>query len=324
MIRRRPTTESQLHRTAVQAVTDLSALLGCSSPDAACVGKFIRAKVPRAFRRPLEEEEIVDLEALYQSGLEDGPAVGVRLVLEEVLQSPFFIWRTELGGGLSKAATKTSAVRLTPYEMASAMSFFLADSAPDDALWSKAQAGTLAEPDVLAAEADRLMALPEVKSNLWKKAGAWLGIGKTREIHKETYFFPDWTPTVKAALAKSAELFLTDVVSHGGLADLLSSRRVYINEELGKLYGIPGATGSELVPIEVASDERGAGIFTQPAFLAAYSRPSRGDPIHRGLFIYRSFICGAPIPPPTPAFLAKAATFSRGRYRATVGRPAWG
>jgi Protein of unknown function (DUF1592)/Protein of unknown function (DUF1588)/Protein of unknown function (DUF1595)/Protein of unknown function (DUF1587)/Protein of unknown function (DUF1585) len=291
------------HRIALRAVADLPALLRCAAPDTACVDTFIREQVPRAFRRPLEAEEIADLQALYQQGAVDGPELGVRLVLEEVLQSPFFIWRTELGANTAPA--QPGPVQLTAHEIASALSFLLLDSVPDDALSSKANDGTLADPQVLAAEADRLLALPAVKANLWKMAATWLGLAKTQAIHKETYFFPDYTPTAQAALAQSARLFVTDVVSHGGLTDLLTSRRVYVNEELAKLYGIPDVTGDALVPVEDQSGHRNAGIFTQPAFLAAYSRPTRGDPIHRGLFIYHSFICAAPIPPPSPEFLAQ-------------------
>ena len=50
----------------------------------------------------------------------DGPAVGVRLVLEAVLQAPSFVYRTELGTAVGDSAA-TARVALKPYEIASAL-----------------------------------------------------------------------------------------------------------------------------------------------------------------------------------------------------------
>ena len=50
--------------------------------------------------------------------------------------------------------------------------------------------------------------------------------------------------------------------------------------------------------------ERSAGILTQPGFLAAINKwNDRGDPIHRGLYVYDAFVCGSKLPaPPADAF----------------------
>lgn len=90
----------------------LTTLLPCASPmpDVACVEAFVRNKVARAFRRPLAETEVTDYMGLYRLGLTDGPAVGVRMRLEAVLQSPSFIWRTEFGAN----APASGKVRLRP------------------------------------------------------------------------------------------------------------------------------------------------------------------------------------------------------------------
>jgi hypothetical protein len=54
------------------------------------------------------------------------------------------------------------------------------------------------------------------------------------------------------------------------------------------------------VPVDLQAPQWQGGILTQPALLAANSRPDKGDPIHRGLFIYSSMVCGATLPPPPP------------------------
>jgi hypothetical protein len=285
------------HTTALGAVKDLPGLVGCATPDATCVTAFIKSKVARAFRRPVTDAEVQDMLALYNLGAADGPAEGVRVLMEYVLQAPAFLWRMELAG---VDATKSAAApqALTPYELAGALGFLFLDSVPDEALWSKATAGTLTTPAVLAAEVDRLIALPAVQANLAAKVGSWLSLKKIEATVKDPTIFPEFTPSVKDALTASAQMFVKDLVVGGKLNDLVASRKMFLNQELAGLYGVTGVSGTSLMPVDVTLPERAGGILTQPAILAANSRINRGDPIHRGLFIYSAMTCGNPIPDP--------------------------
>lgn len=289
---------------ATKMVGTLPTLLPCKSatPDLACVEQFLKTKVARAYRRPLAAQEVTDLMALYQLGLPDGPTVGIRLILEAVLQSPYFIWRTEIGSAAAPAVgTK---VTLTPFELASALSFFFLESVPDDGLWAKASDGTLTQPAVLAAEVDRLLALPAVRATLAKKAGLWVGLGKLRGADKDATLFPKFTPALKETLIAAEEQFLGQMLWSGKLSDLLTSKRIYLNQELASLYGISGVTGTSLTPVDVANPERAAGILSHPAVLASHSGPSKGDIVHRGLFVYDNIVCGSKVPPPPPTVAA--------------------
>jgi Protein of unknown function (DUF1592)/Protein of unknown function (DUF1588)/Protein of unknown function (DUF1595)/Protein of unknown function (DUF1585)/Protein of unknown function (DUF1587) len=301
--------QAAAEKVAALAVANLAALVPCASatPTEACVQQFIQTKVARTFRRPLLPVEVQDLMTLYRVGAPDGASVGVRLVIEGVLQSPSFIYRSETGGGT--AIDGKGPIALTPYEIASALSFFFYEAGPDDTLWAKAQDGSLARPEVVATEVDRLMALPQSQANLNQKAAFWLGVERFRGTEKDPIVFPEFTPTLKDSLYQGAQLFLKDILWSGHISDLLTSKRMYVNAESAKLYGISGVTGTALVPVDVASGERSAGILTQPAVLASYSRPNRGDPIHRGLFVYNSLVCGATVGSPPPGALATAATF---------------
>ena len=311
------------HATALSAVKDLGALVGCAAPDAACVETFIRTKVARAFRRAVTDGEVQDMLALYQLGAADAPSEGVRVLMEYVLQAPAFLWRMELAGA-DPARMATAPQPLSAYELAGAIGFLFLDSAPDDSLWAKAAAGSLTNPDVLAAEVDRLMALPAVRANLASKVGSWLAIKKTEATEKDPTIFPEFTPAVKDALTQSAQMFLQDVVASGTLSDLVTSAKMFVNQDLAALYGLSGVTGPSLVPVDAALPERRGGILTQPALLAANSRINRGDPIHRGLFIYSSLVCGNPLPgPPANATAvdqslpATATERERANYRAS-------
>jgi hypothetical protein len=296
-------------RAAVAANLGVFLPCGATAPSDACVDQFIRNRVARAFGRSLTTTEVQDLMAIYRSGLPDGPATGIRLVIEAALQAPSFLYRTEIG---ENAATAVGGkVKLTAHEVATAISFALRDSVADDIMWQKAEAGTLLTPSVLAAEIDRLLASRDVQANLSYKAGFWLGVERLHGTEKDASLFPEFNDDVKQSLYDSARLFVQDVFAHGTVSDLLTSRRMFVNASLARLYGIPGVTGNDLRPVEVAGAERSSGILTQPAVLAAFSRPDKGDPIHRGLFIYYSLACAADIPAPPKDALAIAATFPK-------------
>jgi hypothetical protein len=294
---------------ARQAVTShFGSFLSCGPTDA-CAEQFIRNRIARAFGRRLDGPEVAGYLDLFHKGLEDSPEVGVRLMIEAALQSPSFIYRTELGAPTQGGPAAGAQVTLTAHEIASSLSFSLTNSVPDELLWQKAESGALADPTVLAAEVDRLLDLPETKANLGHLAGYWLGIERLKRVEKDTSKFPEFTAELKANMYKSAQLFVQDLLSTGSVTDLLTSKRMFLNESMAMAFGIPGVTGADMRAVETTQPERGNGILSQPGVLAAYSRPTRGDPIHRGLFIFYGLACGGQIPAPPPGALEIAKTF---------------
>ncbi|HEX3696867.1 MAG TPA: DUF1592 domain-containing protein [Polyangia bacterium] len=302
------------HTAAAAAVyANLNVFLpaGTTAPPDAEVEHFIRNRVARAFGRPVTDAEVSDLLGVYHTGLmTESAAAGIRLIIEATLQTPSFLYRSELG-----TTTSGKKTTLTAHELATAVSFALLDSVPDDQLWAKADSGALLKPAVLAAEVDRLLAEPEVQANLGQKAGYWLGVEKIRSmVPKSATAFPDFDATMTQDLYKSGELFVSDLMAHGTVADLLTSDKLYANAGVGKLYGISGATGTDLTAVHAGSDHA-AGIITQPGILAAWTQPDsggdpmRGDVIHRGLFIYNALVCGISIGSPPANAAAVASTF---------------
>ncbi len=293
---------AQNYQTAAARVADLAqprlaTWFGTATPGAPAVRTFIQDRIARAWRRPLAESEITALLAIFTGAQADGPVKGVHLMLQAALQAPSFLYRTELGAGV--AAGAKAPIALTPHELASALAFLFLESAPDDALWKAAAAGTLMTPAGLAAEVDRLLALPAARAVLAEKAAYWLGIGGLRDRSRNAMLFPEWTEGVKAALGESVQLFVADVLGNGKLADLFQSNRVFVNRTLARLYGIPGTFTTTMTPVAVAQ-QRSAGILTQPGFLVAVNKMDRGDVVHRGLAVNDAFVCGGAIPPAPP------------------------
>src|SRR5262249_41802261 len=109
---------SSAKSVASSAVQNLPKLLACAGrvTGQACSDAFIERFATRAYRRPLTATEKQDLSKLYAAGADD--TTGLRLVIEGVLQSPSFLYRTELG----KGGAAGSLVTLDPYELASTLS----------------------------------------------------------------------------------------------------------------------------------------------------------------------------------------------------------
>ena len=113
-----------------------------SEAQKACGWKSIQRFAQRAWRRPLSNSEKERLEAFWEVNWSQGtPDEAVVLTAAGVLQSPGFVYRTELGEG---SASIGDAIPLSDWEMASKLSFFLWDSMPDATLFGAAATGELA------------------------------------------------------------------------------------------------------------------------------------------------------------------------------------
>jgi hypothetical protein len=291
------------------ASSQVAAKLQPCANDAApgnCIEQFMRDKLPIAWRRPVTDAEVAGIVSLYMLGLETGPERAMEVAMQAALGHPAFLYRSEIG---KNAAANGAPVALTAHELASAVSFAFLDSVPDGPLRVAADDGSLLDPAVLGAQADRLLALPAVQANLKKKVSYYLSLERLPFMTKDETAFPQYTRSLRTSLYQGAEMFLDDVFTRGHFKDLFTSRRVYANLEMAMVYGFQGATGLDLVAID-SSNERAAGILTQPAFLTATDlHADSDDVVHRGLAIFDSFACGQPPGPPVANADSAFATF---------------
>jgi hypothetical protein len=277
---------------ATAAVADLPARLGCAAGQAqrACAEAFIERFAARAYRRPLEAADRQALAALFAAGATESIGAGVELVIEGVLQSPSFLYRTELGapGGGPR-------FELTAHERASALSFFLLGSIPDEALVRAANDGSLATPEGYRREIERLLADGRVRQNLGRVLNKWVGLGAgiTTELDPDQY--PGFDDALKQSMVEEATRVFADLLDRGGtFADLLTGRRTFVDPRLAMLYGVPSG-GAGFVETTLPAEQR-AGLFTRAAFIA---NQSRGEPIvHRGKWVREEILCGEMPEPP--------------------------
>ena len=157
----------------------------------------------RAYRRPLSKTESDDLLAFYRS-LRDqdlGHEDAVRDTVVSVLMSPHFCYRVD---PLPDARRRRDVRPLSDYELASRLSYFLWSSMPDDELLTHAAAGDLHKPEVLAAQARRMLRDDRVRRLATEFAGNWLDFRRFEEhngVDRER--FPSFTTSCAKRCSRS-------------------------------------------------------------------------------------------------------------------------
>lgn len=260
-----------------------------------CAGRIITALARRAYRRPATRAEIRELMSLTALARQQGQDAegGIQLALEAMLVSPNFLFRIE------RDPADARVHRVSDYELASRLSYFLWSSMPDEELLHSAEAGKLHEPAILDAQIKRMLADQRSSALAENFAGQWLEIRNLDSIKPDPDRFLRWGPELKDAMKTETLMFFTYVLHENRpLEDFLGARYTFLNERLAKFYGIPGVTGPEFRRVELATDQRG-GILTQASVLTVSSYPTRTSPTIRGKYLLNN-ILGTPPPPPPP------------------------
>lgn len=287
-----------LAERAVGDAAVLARIVPCE--DQSCAAQFIEEFGLKAFRRPLTTDELAGFGDLFTRGSElvgsgDNFLDGVRLVVEAMLQSPQFIYRTELGEALDAEGN----VLLDPWQVASRLSFFLYDSMPDQPLLDAAAADELATAEQLGTQVQRMLEDPRATRNLVAfHEQAWR-FSRYTKIAPDREVFGDLPTDLGARMSQASSRYIQEVIeTGGGFAELLTAPYAFADSALAPLYGTDG--GDALVRIELDADQR-KGYLMQAGFLAANAYARKTDPIHRGLFVVRDLLCRTIPDPPANA-----------------------
>ena len=300
---------------AATAVTNrLPALLnGCdpaASGDDACRDAFLAYFPARAFRRPLTDSELARLRTVYAASA-GGLSQGIQLVIEALLQSPEFLYREELGAP-DVVADAAGRVTLTPYEIASELSFLITGSMPDDELFMAVTAGRFAGPDDYRREAVRLLATPAATDSTRRFLHQWLGTDRLGDVVKDQGIYPAFQAdpgngvgTAAASMTGELDRDFTALATGGAgsLRQLFTSNQTYVDARLAALYGVdaPADTGFGVVTLD--PDVR-RGILTRLGYLTVHADQDSSGPIARGVFLMSNLLCLNV--PPRPATVPSA------------------
>ena len=264
--------------------------------DDACVDSFIEDFGYRAFRRPLFTEEVSWLKGVYTATrAEQSFHDSMMTTLEVMLQAPQFFYFLE--EGVDGDADLPAGVRpLGGFERATRLSYFIADSTPDDELLAAAQRGDLDTAEGVRAQASRLVASPRAKG-IFKKFFTGVleldGNAKHASLEDSMRTPEDFaldSPELRTSMRSELDALVDRIVYEDKLRmqDLFTTNEAYVDANLAALYGVDAPSGGAGW---VTLPKERAGLLTRAAFLTLYARGDVKSPIRRAAFIVKNLLC---------------------------------
>jgi hypothetical protein len=268
-----------------------------ANQESACADRILTTLLRRAYRRNVTADDLRRVRQFYEAGrAERDFDLGIQRALERVLVSPQFLFRIEQ----EPASVATGSVhRVSDFELASRLSFFLWSSTPDDELLDAAAAGTLRKPEVLRRQVTRMLADPRGRSLVTNFAAQWLFLRDVETKEPDLYLFRDFDESVRAAFVRETELFLDSILRENrNVLDLLTADYTFLNEPLAKHYGIPQITGSHFRRVTLPKGSPRRGLLGHGSILSITAYSTRTSAVLRGKYVLENLLASPPPPPP--------------------------
>lgn len=256
-----------------------------------CVKSFVTQHGLKILRRPLESAEQSEFEKIYSGGRSFlTHDEGLALVLESMLQSPRFLYRSEVG------LLSNDEQILTQYEFATALSYLITRTTPDDLLLESAKLGKLQTKEQIVIQVDRLLSKPAAIDGISEFYKHWVNGADLDTVSKDAGF-TDFNSAYKNEASEEIRDFVKkSVLGTAVFKDLFSSKQSKVGPTLAKVYGV----GTEGDAVTLPATER-AGLWTSALAIAAGSTSADTRPLHMGSLVLNKLLCEALDPPPANA-----------------------
>jgi hypothetical protein len=265
-----------------------------------CLQNTIMAFGRKAYRRPVSSAELTNLmrfTSLTQTHTGNDTAESI---LYAMLASPSFIALPELG--TTPDPTTTGALQLTPYEVATRLSFLIWNSVPDDMLNSAADNNQLGTAAQIRAQALRMLQSTKASAvaSTFHRAYAQIMNG-SHWTNNTTHSIGNYTSATYSDAMAELDAFFADLVVNGGtFNDLFNSPNGYVTKNTAPIYGV---TSTATTPTKMALDAtKRPGFLSRVGFLSTFAHDATTSPILRGAFITQVMLA-IPVGAPDPKFL---------------------
>jgi hypothetical protein len=266
--------------------------------DDACSKQFFAQTGRLLHRRTLSDAELANYvkEASDASNQLKDFYAGLELTLESMLISPEVLFIVETG---EPDPDNKNQQRLDAYSLASRLSFFLWNAAPDDMVLKAAESGELHTRKGLKKVVDTMLESPRLEDGTRAFFDDMFGFDDFDSLSKDSTVYPFFTG---ATVADAREQTLRTVVDHlitkkADYRDLFTTRSTFMSPALAPLYQIPASKG--WTPYEFPENSPRQGLLTQVSFLAVHAHPGRSSPTRRGKALRELLLCQV-VPPPPP------------------------
>ena len=272
------------------------ALVGGSQFQQNRLPELFRQFATRAFRRPVKAAEVERLIALYKARIGDGrsPEQAYQDGLKAILCSPEFLYFSP-----PESAERD---RLDDFALAERLAYFLTSTLPDERLTRLAGEGKLKQPEVLRAEAARLLDDPRSDRFIADFLDNWLKLRSLGSMPPDPRQFREYySAGLKPEMKQETGLFVRDLIQrNASVLELLNAKHSFVNRDLAKLYGVenqvPVDRAEEFHRVVFTNPNRG-GLLGQASVLTVSANGIETSPVVRGVWLLEN-ILGTPTPPP--------------------------
>jgi len=256
------------------------------------VAEHLQRFAQRAWRRPVKMEELADYLETYRAELEAGEkaADAYRLAMLNVLTSRNFIYLVE-GDPVARE-------RLTDWELASRLSYFLWSSMPDDGLFAAAKGGTL-NGGGLKEEVDRMLADGRINRFIEDFSRQWLQLHRLGMFPPDKKLYPKYDQWLETSMrAEPVEFFREMLAKNLPIDAFIDSDWTMANARLCDFYGLPEPKQGDFQRVSLKPEDHRGGLLTMGAALGLTSDGTRHRPVHRGVWLSEVILGKTPPPPP--------------------------
>jgi hypothetical protein len=263
-----------------------------SSDPAADAARLLDRFLARVYRRPPAPADRARFLEVIRKSLAAGDSFTDAMLggYSAVLSSPGFLYLDEKPGALDDVA------------LAARLSYFLLNSGPDAELRRLAARGELRRPEVLRAQAERLLAAPTARRFTDAFLAYWLDLRNINATSPDATLYPDYQldDLLLESSVEETQLFFAELLRRdAGVRRLVASDFALINERLAGHYEIPGVHGVAFRPVPLPAGSVRGGLLTQAVVLKVTANGTTTSPVIRGAWIMER-ILGRPPPPPPP------------------------
>jgi hypothetical protein len=269
-----------------------------SADPAADARRLIAAFATRAVIVPLADDDLAPYDDLVAAALAEGTPF-TRAVLTgyaAILASPHVVYLRE-PRGLEGAAGHGRGLS----DLAARLSYFLWNTRPDAVLLEKAHAGSLADPAVLAAEADRLVADARFARFIDTFTDYWLDLRHVRRDEPDARLYPEYRfdDYLAESMALETRAFVTALVRENLPArSLVTGDFVFANDRLARHYRLPPLAGHAVRKVPLPPGSPLGGLVTQASIQRVTANGTNTSPVVRGAWVMTRLLGQPPPHPP--------------------------
>ncbi len=280
---------------------------GWDDPDKHTIGyaeAILARLLPRAFRRPVTPDEVAGYREIVVAELAVGERfeAALKAGLVAILCSPEFLFLLEPE---EIRNSKSEIRKLSEFELATRLSYFLWSSMPDDELLALAGRGELTRN--LDAQVTRMLANSKSEALVSDFARQWLKVDEFSRfrpdegIYRQSFHAPAFGGIISAIEEEAYAFFREILCSDESVLNFLDSDWTMANGQLAKYYGIPGVQGEAFRRVSLPADSPRGGLMGMAGVHLWGADGARTKPVERGKYLLSVLFNDPPDPPPPNA-----------------------